>query len=67
MKKYIFALVALLTVSFSFLQIRYTESVNMINPMTSDLPIVPIIILGGVAVVAAIVFIVMGAIAKKRR
>jgi|GEM_PF-4299448 len=67
MKKQFVVLLAFITVAISFVLTRQDAVISAVNPMTSDLPIVPIIILGCVAVAAAVVFIVMGAIAKKRR
>ncbi|MBR5453357.1 MAG: hypothetical protein IKV54_04680 [Clostridia bacterium] len=67
MKKYLIALLAFVTVMLSFVMTRQESVINAVNPITSDLPIVPIIILGCVAVAAAVVFVVMGAIGKKRR
>ena len=50
MKKQFVVILAFITVAISFVLTRQDAVINAVNPMTSDLPIVPIIILGCVAV-----------------
>lgn len=66
MKKYIFPGMILVVSALLFLQNHLTSAMNTINPLTNDIPWTTIAIVGGVALVAVIVLVVMGAMNKKR-
>lgn len=66
MKKYLISITAVFMVAIMALCNAFYSRVNEINPMTGDISYVTIGIIAGIAVVAIIVFVVMGKMNKRR-
>lgn len=68
MKRSLFLILAFSLIAVAVLAsgvLRTVTDVPSLNPMTSDIPWTPILIAGGVAVVAVIVLLVLGKVQKK--